>query len=79
MILMLHMLPRLSLSLLCTKEDLRCGFKLTWCRNGPESKDYKGVKALAFCAAYCESFVSLLLPLDKGDVELPELPVQALD
>lgn len=61
MILMLHMLPALSLSLLCTKEDLRCGFKLAWCRNGPESKDYKDVKALAFSVAYCEKLCTTLV------------------
>lgn len=68
MILMLHMSPALSLSLLRTEEELRRGFTLTRCRNGPESKDCPGVKALASAWLIVTSFVPLLLALDKGDI-----------
>lgn len=65
--------PALNLCLQCTEEVLRCGFNQTRCRNRPERKDYKNMKLWLIV----ERFVPLLPP-DKGDVELPKLPVQAL-
>lgn len=69
-------LPRVSL--LYAKEDLRRGFKLTIFRDGPESKDCKNIESLGFLWGLWKSFVPLLLPLEKGDVEPPKLPVQTL-
>lgn len=53
-------------SLLCAIEDLRCGFKLTIFRNGPESKDCKNVKALAFCRAYEKLCTTLVTSRERG-------------
>lgn len=68
MILMLHLLPALSLSLRCTKGELRCGFKLTWRRNRPESKDYKGVKASASCGSLWKALYHSCYLQTKGMV-----------
>lgn len=64
-ILKLHLLPALS-SLLCAKEDLRHGFKLTIFRDGPESKDCKNMKALAFCGANEKLCTTLVTSRERG-------------
>lgn len=53
-------------SLLCAQEDLRRGFKLTIFRDGPESKDCKTMKALAFCGAYEKLCTTLVTSRERG-------------
>lgn len=53
-------------SLFSAKEDLRRGFKLTIFRNGPESKDCKNMKALAFCGAYEKLCTTVVTSRERG-------------